>query len=163
MKYLIKARMTKKKVIALFVGVAVVAAGGFAFAMWSASGTGAGGASSLTAQSITVTASTGAADLYPGFDGGDVYFTLTNNNPYPVQFTSMSSGTVTSSDTDACPSSNVTVDASASGLDLVVAANSTSGTLSIADVVTMSAAAPDGCQGKSFSIVLTLTGTQTTD
>ena len=114
----------------------------------------------VTAVTVTVTAVTGTADLSPGFVDGDVFFTLTNTNPYPVTFTSMASGAVTSSNTGACPSSNVTVDASATGLSLTVAANATSATLSIPDVVNMLAAAPDGCQGKTFDIVLTLTGSQ---
>ena len=138
-----------------------VACGGVSWAVWSANGSGSGRASSLTAQSVTVTAATGSADLYPGFTQGDVFFTLTNPNPYPVTFTAMASGAVTSSDIPNCPSSNVTVAATATGLTLNVAANATSATLSIPNVVTMAAAAPDGCQAKTFNIVLTLTGTQT--
>lgn len=151
---------TKRKLAFGLATAGIVAAGGIAWAAWSANGSGSGRAQSVTAVSITVTAVSGTADLYPGFTDGDVYFTLTNSNPYPVRFTAMSSGTVTSSDTTACPSANVTIDASASGLALDVAANSTSATLSIADVVNMAASAPDGCQGKSFTITLTLTGTQ---
>ena len=150
----------KKKVAIGVATIAVAGAGSVAWAMWTASGSGTGRAQSRTAVTVTVTAVTGAADLYPGFVDGDVFFTLTNTNPYPITFTSMSSGTVTSSNTGACPSSNVTVDASATGLSLTVAANATSATLSIPDVVNMLAAAPDGCQGKTFDIVLTLTGSQ---
>lgn len=149
----------RKLVTALAVG-GVVTAGGLALALWTANGSGSGRGQSRSAVAVTVTAVSGTADLYPGFVDGDVYFTLTNTNPYPVRFTAMSSGTVTSSDTTACPSTNVTVDATASGLTLDVAANSTSATLSIADVVNMGASAPDGCQAKTFTITLTLTGTQ---
>ena len=140
--------------------VAVVASGTVAWAMWSASGSGSGRSTALTAQSATVNAVSGTADLYPGFTNGDLFFTLTNPNPYPVRFTAMTAGPVTSSDPVNCPSSNVTVDASATGLALDVAANSTTGTLSIPDVVNMALAAPNGCQGKTFTIVVTLTGTQ---
>ena len=150
----------KKKLAISLVSLGVAGAGSLAWAMWTANGSGTGRAQSRTAITVTVTAVTGAADLYPGFTDGDAYFTLTNTNPYPVTFTAMSSGAVTSSNTGACPSSNVTVDASASGLSLTVAANATSATLSIPDVVNMLAAAPDGCQGKTFDIVLTLTGSQ---
>jgi hypothetical protein len=150
----------KKTAAAVLLAGGIATAGGMAWAAWSAGGSGSGRSASLTAQTITVTAVTGTADLYPGFQNGDVYFTLTNPNPYPVRFTDMVSGTVTSSDTTNCPSSNVTVDASASGLALDVGANATSATLSIADVVNMASNAPDGCQGKTFNIVLTLTGTQ---
>jgi hypothetical protein len=149
----------KKALVAAFVTGSTVAVGGMAFALWSASGTGSGRSSALTAQTITVTAATGTADLYPGFTDGDAFFTLTNPNPYGVTFTSMTPGTITSSNAGACPASNITVDA-ASGLSLSVAGGATSGTLSIADVVSMASAAPDGCQGVSFTIAMTLTGSQ---
>lgn len=151
-------RKWKTAVIAgAFVGVA---GAGIGYAVWSANGSGSGRAGSVTAQSVTVTAVTGAADLYPGFTQGDVFFTLINPNPYPVTFTAMAAGAVTSSDIPNCPSSNVTVAATATGLTLNVAANATSGTLSIPNVVSMAVVAPNGCQAKSFDIVLTLTGTQ---
>ena len=149
-----------KKLAVAGLAVGVVAAGGIAYAMWSATSTGSGNAKALTAQTITVTAATGAADLYPGFAAGDVYFTLTNSNPYPVTFTSMTAGTVTSGAPSPCPSSNVTV-ANATGLSISVPANESVGVArSIADVVTMVGAAPDGCQGVTFTIGLTLTGSQ---
>ncbi len=113
----------------------------------------------LTAQSITVTAATATADLYPGFTLGDVFFTMTNPNPYPVTMTSMTAGTITSGNPGACPASNLTV-AAASGLSLLVGANATSSTQSIVDVASMAPGAPDGCQGVTFSLALTLSGTQ---
>ena len=39
-------------------------------------------------------------------------------------------------------------------------ANATSGAQSIANVVSMGSTAPDGCQGVTFTIALTLTGSQ---
>jgi hypothetical protein len=142
----------------LAVGVMLVG-GGIAGALWSAGGGGSGAAQAVTAQTLTVSAATGVADLYPGFTGGDAFFTVTNANPYPVTFTAMTAGAVTSSNPTSCPSSNVSV-ANKSGLSLAVGANATSPTLSIVDVVTMVAGAPDGCQGASFSIALTLSGSQ---
>jgi hypothetical protein len=141
----------------LVVGLALVS--GAAFALWSSSGTGSGTARALTATSVTVTAAAGAADLYPGFASGNVYFTLNNTNPYAITFTSMAAGTVVSSNPAACPATNVTV-GGASGLSLAVAAGATSVTQSINGVVSMVAAAPDGCQGIVFTVSLTLTGTQ---
>jgi hypothetical protein len=137
---------------------AAVLAGGVAYALWTSSGAGSGRANSGSAVALTVTATTGAADLYPGFTAGDVSFTVTNPNPYAVTFTSMTTpGTAISSNPTLCPNLNVTA-VGKTGLELVVAANSTSETLSIADVVTMISAAPDGCQDKTFDIALTLTG-----
>ena len=152
--------MSRKRKVASFVVVGVMlTGGGIAAALWSANGSGVGQAKALSAQALTVTAATGAADLYPGFTAGDVFFTITNPNPYPVTFTSMTAGAITSSNPGGCPSSNVTV-ANATGLSLAAAASSTSGTQSIVDVVTMAAAAPDGCQGATFTISLTLSGSQ---
>jgi hypothetical protein len=152
--------MTWKRLVAAGVIVLSLVTGGLAFALWNASGSGSGRAQALTAQSVTVNATTGSADLYPGFTLGDLFFTLTNPNPYPVTFTAMTAGAVTSSDPAGCPATNVTV-VDASGLTLPVGANATSGTLSIADVVTMAGAAPDACQGDTFTVALTLTGSQT--
>lgn len=148
----------KKKIATVAVATTLVAGGGVAWALWSASGTGSGAATALTAQSITVTAAAGPASLYPGATDGDVTFTLTNPNPYPVQMTAMTPGAITSSN-PACAVSNVSV-APATGLALDVGANSTSGTLTIPNVVSMAAAAPDACQGVTFTIALTLTGAQ---
>ena len=143
---------------ALAAGVMLLG-GGIAGALWSANGGGTGQAKALSANTLTVSAATGAADLYPGFTGGDAFFTITNTNPYPVTFASMTAGAVTSSDPTGCPASNVSV-TNAAGLSLAVGANATSATLSIADVVTMVATAPDGCQGATFDIAMTLSGSQ---
>lgn len=132
---------------------------GVAVALWSANGTGSGNARALTAQTVTVNATTGAADLYPGFTGGDVHFTLTNANPYDITFDAMTPGAITSSSPGTCPASNVSA-TSATGLALPVAANTTGGAQSIDGVVSMAAGAPDGCQGVTFTIALTLTGSQ---
>jgi hypothetical protein len=150
---------SKKVVVGLIIGAAAVTAGA-AVAMWSSSGSGAGNAKALTPVNITVTATVGAADLYPGFTQGDVFFTSANPNPYPVTLTAMTSGTVTSGDPTNCPASNVTA-ANATGLTLLVPAGATTQAGSIANVITMLSTAPDGCQGVVFTIPLTFTGTQT--
>jgi hypothetical protein len=150
---------SKKKFAVVGLVVAALIGGSMAYALWTANGTGSGSAKALTAQQITVNASTGTADLYPGFTGGKVFFTLTNPNPYAVTMTNMTSGAITSSDPTNCPASNVTV-GTASGLSLAAAANSTSAQQSISNVVSMAAGAPDGCQGVTFTVALTLSGTQ---
>ena len=152
-------RTWKKKVVVVAVTAGVAVSGGVAWALWSSTATGSGNAKALSAVAVTVTASTGAADLYPGFTGGDVSFTVTNGNPYGITFTSMTPGTVASSDPTNCPASNVTV--APATISLAVAANATAAAGSIPDVVTMAGAAPDGCQGVVFTIPLTLTGAQT--
>jgi hypothetical protein len=150
--------MDRKKKVAIGIVTVVTLGAGAAAALWSASGSGSGTARSVSAQVITVTAATGAADLYPGFTGGAVHFTLSNPNPYPVTFTAMTAGTVSSSN-PACAVTNISVGAP-TGLSIPVAAGATNVAASIPNVVTMIAAAPDACQGVSFDIALTLTGAQ---
>src|SRR5688500_13961672 len=105
---IMRIRVSRKFVIsavAVFAGLTV----GIAAALWSSNGTGSGRSQARTAQTVTVTAATGTADLYPGFADGDVYFTLTNTNPYPIVFTAADAGTITSSDPTGCPASLLTV------------------------------------------------------
>ncbi|HEX2784577.1 MAG TPA: hypothetical protein VHN36_13410 [Ilumatobacteraceae bacterium] len=151
-------RLSKYKLAALL-GVSLTLVGAAAYALWTSTGTGGAGAKALTAQTITVSASSGTADLYPGFTQGDLFFTSANTNPYPVTFTSMTPGSITSSDQTNCPAANVSV-VSASGLSIVVPAGATASPGTVANVVTMAAGAPDGCQGVVFTISLTLTGSQ---
>jgi hypothetical protein len=158
---------SKRTTVAGGVVLATLLTAGLAFALWSGTGTGSGRARATTAVAATVTpvncaATPGCIDLYPGFTDGDVYFTITNPNPYAITFTSMTAGTVTvdaAHATAGCAATDITVD-SVAGLSLVAPANSTTAELSIADVVTMIAEAPNACQGATFDIQLTLTGTQ---
>jgi hypothetical protein len=148
------------------VALATLVSAGAVFALWSAQGTGSGRARATTAVTATVTpvncsATPGCLDLYPGFTDGDVYFTITNPNPYAITFTGMTAGAITvDAGHPACPNTSITVDSPVTGLSLVAPASSTTGQLSIANVVNMIGTAPDGCQGASFDIVLTLTGSQ---
>lgn len=147
------------KIAAASIFAVVVCISGVAFAFWTSGGAGSSSTKALTAATVTVTGAAGAADLYPGYSAGNVYFTLSNSNPYPVTFTAMAAGTVTSSNPAACPSSNITVGA-ASGLSLIVGAGATTLTQSVNGVVSMASAAPDGCQGITFTVALTLTGAE---
>lgn len=137
---------------ALFIGVA--------FASWTASGSGTGSAKAVSAVASTINSGTPTADLYPGQANGDLYISVTNPNPYAVSFTSATFGAVSSGDEANCPASNVTVDASASSLSINVPAGSTGTAATIADVVSMSSGAPNGCQGVTFTIAVTLSGSQ---
>jgi hypothetical protein len=159
--------MAKRKILTASVAVSVLLVAGVAFALWTAVGTGSGRARATTAVNATVnpvncTPEPACIDLYPGYTGGDLYFTITNTNPYQVTFTDMTAGTVTvdAAHAAACPASSITVQSPVTGLSLVAPANSTTAQLSINNVVTMIAAAPNGCQGASFDVQLTLTGAQ---
>ena len=141
--------------------VAVVLVGilgfGVAFAAWTQTGTGFGSAKAQTAQASTIVAGLATADLYPGKTGGNVHFTVNNPNEYAVTFTSLSAGTVTSSDEANCPAANVTVTTPVA-VSITVAGGATSALQTVSGVTNMLSTAPDGCQGVDFTVALTLTG-----
>lgn len=150
----------------------VVMISGIAFAVWTATGTGSGNAKALTAATVTVNAVTGAADLYPGGPAGSVYFTLTNTNPYPVTFDTVTAATVSAvsggvaDPGTACATSDLTIATLPySGWTAQVAAGSpgsptTSPMRSVPGLVSMVSTAPNNCQNAFFTITLTLTGSQ---
>ena len=149
-------RLSARAVSVSTVAVVVVAGGGLAYAAWSVTAAGSSQARSTTPVQSTVTASLAAADLYPGASA-PVYFTVTNNNSFPVSFTAASFGTVTSDDPTACPASNVTVTNQAISVSLQPGV--TSAVQTPAGAVTMSGTAPTGCQGRTFTVATTLAGT----
>jgi len=121
-----------------------------------ASGSGTGHATTGTTVAITVNAVTGTADLLPG-GTGTASFKLQNGNSFGATYTSVRNESVSSSNSSACPSSNIIVPSTPYSISSVaVNANSTSGTQTIP--VTLSASAPNGCQGITFTITLTLSG-----
>jgi len=153
--------ISRRKITAAAGIVTIGAAGIVAYAAWTANGTGSGSAKALTAQTITATAASGTADLYPGAPAGTVYFTLTNPNPYAVTMTGVTYGTITSSDPTHCAASNASVDASAPAtVSFVLAANASNVSESIPGVIDLAHTAGDGCQGVSFTVGLTLSGSQ---
>jgi hypothetical protein len=153
--------ITRRK-IAAAAGIGTIGAAGIvAYAAWSAAGTGSGSAKALTAQTITATAASGTADLYPGGPAGTVYFTLSNPNPYAVTMTGVSYGTITSSDPINCSATNASIDAGApSTVSFPLSAHASGVSDSIPGVLALAHAAPDGCQGVSFTVALTLSGAQ---
>jgi hypothetical protein len=148
----------KQKVVSIVVAGAILAGGGIAYSQWTATVDGYGEAKATSAQSLTVEAASGTADLYPGFAGGDVHFEITNPNPYPVTYTQMTVNSVTTNNTD-CPPGSIVVTSPAS-FSLRVATSADPVPESIDDVVEMLFGAPDECQGATYTISLTLTGSQ---
>ena len=141
-------------------GLALAATSGVAYAFWSATGTGSGTVSSASAQLLTVSAAAApAADLYPGRTV-DLAFQVSNPNGYRVRLTDLTAASVTSSDPAACPASSIALGAAGPLATPVEVAGGSTASGTVPGLVTMVAAAPDGCQGKTFSVALTLTGSQ---
>jgi hypothetical protein len=99
------------------------------------------------------------ADLYPGKPTEALTFTISNPNPYAVGVTAATLGTASSSDAVNCPISNLTIAPGPYALSVTVPAGGTA-SASIAGFVQMKTTAGDGCQGKTFTFPLTLTGSQ---
>ncbi len=158
-----------KKLIITAVVVAATMGAGLAFAAWTATGTGSGYAKAKTANAITtvnVAAST-TAQLYPG-GSSSVEIKFDNSNDYAVTLDSVTQTVtnpvgpvlapiVTTDATAACDASTgVTFDGQ-TGLALVVPAH---GVLvhSFPAAAHMSNASDNSCQGKTFSIPVSLHG-----
>jgi hypothetical protein len=160
-------RKRGKRLLFSTVGVLAVSAiaAGIAWALWSASGSGSGAGGASIAKSLGVTASSptgSAASLYPGGPAGSVYFQIANPNPYAITITSLQWGTPTSTSTSTCASSNISLDANApTTASISIPANATAGTAyQINNVLDLSHNAPDGCQGVTFNVPLTVLGVQ---
>ena len=154
----------------LYVGIAATAAAaaagtGIGYAVWSVQGSGTGAGAATVANSLTITAVTPSgpgATMYPGGPAGPVYITVANPNPFAVTITGFTWGTPVSTLTTACPSSNISLDASApTTASISIPANATAGTAyQINNVLDLAHAAPNGCQGVAFDVPLTVTAVQ---
>jgi hypothetical protein len=164
MEAYMRKRVINRK-LAVAVLVAVMAAVGLVYAAWTTNGTGNAYAKAGTSQAIStvdVSAST-TATLYPGVTG-DVLIKLDNPNPYPVTVTAISgNGTIAADAGHAgCTTTGVTF-TNQSSLSLVIPAKSggVDGVLqsTLTGAAAMSNASLNACQGATFTIPVTLTGT----
>lgn len=148
--------VSRRAVVGAVTAGAVITAGGVGYAAWSVTATGSSQAKSGTPTAGVVAVATPATSLYPG-GSTPVYFTVTNPNSFPVTYNAATLGTVTVDDATACPVSNVTVVANPA-VSITLAAGATSTVQSPADAITMVTGAPDGCQGRTFTIATSLSG-----
>jgi hypothetical protein len=162
-EFMLKRFINRKLAVAVI--VAVFAAVGLVYAAWTTNGSGSAYAKAGTAASvgtIDVSAST-AATLYPGVTG-DVLIKFDNPNPYAVTITAVAgSGAITADAGHAgCTTTGVTF-TNQSSLSLVVPAKvgAVNGTLqsTLTGAASMSNASLNACQGATFTIPVTLTGT----
>ena len=158
--------LKKKVFIGIAATTAAVGAGtGIAFAVWSVSGTGAGGGAASVAQNLVITAVTpqgAAATLYPGGPASAVDMTIANPNPFAVTVNGWQWGTPISGNPSACANSNISIDANApTTANLSIPANATaSTTYVVAGVLDLAHSAGNGCEGQSFSVPVTASATQ---
>jgi hypothetical protein len=108
-----------------------------------------------TAEAGLVTTAAVPDLLLPGAPAVDLVLTVSNPGPRTVSFTTSRLAEVRSDRPGSCPSAAVAV-APLDGLTLLAPARSTE-RHRIAKVVSMSADAPDGCQGAAFQITVTVT------
>jgi hypothetical protein len=164
MEAYMRKRVINRK-LAVAVLVAVMAAVGLVYAAWTTNGTGNAYAKAGTSQAIStvdVSAST-TATLYPGVTG-DVLIKLDNPNPYPVTVTAITGNGTIAADAghSGCTTTGVTF-TNQSSLSLVIPAKSggVDGVLqsTLTGAAAMSNASLNACQGATFTIPVTLTGT----
>jgi hypothetical protein len=131
-------------------------AAGVAYAAWTASGTGSGYAKAGTAQELTTdTVAVTSGLLAPGLTG-NVFVKITNPNTYAVQVTDVDrTGAITSGDATCDASDSVTF--TDQNITQNIAAGATT-TVTLTNAVSMSNASVNACQGKTFTIPVTLTG-----
>lgn len=152
-----------RKLLVVATMAATLVTAGLVFAAWTTSGGGSGYAKAGSAQTLTTvdaSAST-SATLYPGATG-NVVIRISNPNSYPVRVTSVSlNGTNGSIAADGghsgCTTTGVSF-ANQTGLSVDVAANGTADA-TLTGAVSMSNASVDGCQGATFTIPVTVSGT----
>jgi hypothetical protein len=159
---------SRRRVEAIVCGVTVaLALGSGAYAYWSATGGGIGGASagpSVTA--VTISPGTPDSALYPG---GQASVTLTVDNPNAVAVhlnnllldpTQGTGGFAVDAAHKACGVASLTYTSqnnAGAGWDVPAAVGATDGLLSVTlpTAVSMAANAPNSCQGAVFTVYLT--------
>jgi hypothetical protein len=159
---------TSSRKLLVFVAVgATVVASGLVFAAWLTTGSGSATAKAGSSEALSVldaSAST-SATLYPGVTG-DVTLKVSNPNPFPVRVTSVAlNGTNADIAPDAshsaCSPTGVSF-TNQTGLTVDVPAKSggTNGTATatLTGAASMSNASANGCQGATFTIPVTLSG-----
>jgi hypothetical protein len=147
-------------IVALLLGLGA----GSAFAYFTTLGSGTGSASTGNLLSLTVaTAGTPSSPLLPG-RSGDVVFTATNSNKFPVSIVkvALQAGATITPDAShsACTTTDnlavVTLSVSATDLPVSIAPKATV-TIDLAAAAAMDIDATSNCQGATFTIPIMIT------
>ena len=152
----------RRKLITSCVALALVVGASLAFAAWTTSGRGQGYAKAGSAQALsTVDASAStSATLYPG-SNGDVRVEISNPNSFPVRVTSVTlNGTNSDITADAGHSGCTTTGVSfnnQTGLSIDVPAGGTQAA-TLNGAASMSNASLNACQGATFTIPVSISG-----
>jgi len=148
-----------KFVIATLVFAAVAGLSGFAYAYWTAPGTGSAVATTGTMTTVTILGTTTAADagsskLHPGATA-DVVLRVHNPNPFAVHVVSVTSpgGITGSGGVGSCPTPGVTFTSPSTVADIPPGDS----TVVLAGAASMLGTSSSGCQGATFQIPVTLT------
>lgn len=160
-----KRRLTVAGTSAAIAGLIVA---GMATASWTNGAFGNGQAASIAGQVVTVERATAAQTLYPGVTNGTLVFLVTNPNPYPVQITTITAGSV--SGIVANDNANVNLPSCAgsatgitynwtskTGLTHVVGANGGTFTYTLTGALSMSASSHATCAGAIFTVPVAVT------
>jgi hypothetical protein len=152
-----------KRLVVLATALTVMSVGGLAFAAWLSSGTGSAYGGAKTSKPLTtVDLSAGTiADLYPGATGAAV-IEIDNPNPYPIRITAVSADTApikvdAAHQAGGCVTTGVSF-TDQTGLSIDVPAGGTA-KASLTGAVKMSNASDNACQGATFTIPVTFSGT----
>jgi len=147
----------------MFAALVVVLAGsacGVAFAYWRATGSGTGQATAGATDTLyvqTVAGGSPATMLQPGA-AADLLVQVSNPSTHPMIITSVTqNGTIVVVSGGACTAANAAVTVpTAPALTIAVPANGAS-LVHLPGAVAMGASSDSSCQGKSFTIPVTLT------
>ena len=151
--------LSKRNIIAASMSLIAMVAVGFVYAAWTTNGSGSGYAKAGTSQALTTVdvSATTSASLYPG-QSGDVKLQISNPNPYNVRVTAVAgNGTITpDAGHSGCTTTGVTY-TDQSSLTIDVSANSST-TTTLTGAASMSNSSLNACQGATFTIPVSLTG-----